>query len=100
MLSEWAIVAVFFICCAAILGAGILGAWIGFRVRTVGTGMPFVQPGVPKADKEGVSSYVEDLFNKIGEPIYGENLSSAAQRIRDQRIKGPLADVIREVEGK
>ena len=99
MLSEWAVVALVAIILLGAVGLVFLGAWIGFRVKTVGTGMTLVQPSTPKND--GVASYVSELFEETdGVDLEEEDLSPAAKRIRDQKIRGPIADIIKEVEGK
>lgn len=105
MISVWAVIVLAFIIMAGMLGSAFLGAWIAFRFKTAGTGMPFVQPGTPKEDATGEpASYMKGLLEDLGEAgvLSEEPLSPAAQRIRDQKMNGgsTMAETMREVMGK
>lgn len=88
----------FILVCVVLFGGFFLGIWAASKFASRG-GFSFVRPSEPKSNGKP-SSYVKDLFASVGEPIE-EDLSEAAKRIRDQKLQtqGPLADVIRDVEG-
>ena len=81
---------------------GVLGAWLVFRVRTIGTGYTLMRPGAPVQNDGKVHSYVSDLYDGSFDDLLKEpELSEDAQRLRDQ--KGPfpsMEDVLKEVQGK
>jgi len=81
---------------------GVLGAWLVFRIRTIGTGYTLMRPGAPVQNDGKVHSYVSDLYDESFEELLKEpELGKAAQRLRDQ--KGPfpsMEEVLKEVQGK
>lgn len=60
----------------------LLGGWLVFRVKTIDTPMPFIQPKQKKTGK--THSYAnENLFEAVDEFV-DEELSPAAARLRSQ----------------
>ena len=82
----------------------IIGAFAVFKTKYAPEGYQFL--GLPKRQNAGgPHSYVSDLFKDEAEsPMFDEDLSEAARRIREQKeamgYNASLQDHIMEVEGK
>ena len=73
----------------------IAGGWLVYKAKTITMPSPFFQ--MPRKRDKQSESYLGDLFEENDEP--DDELSSAAQRIRDQKVSPFAAALEKKIKG-
>lgn len=86
--------------CGLMFAFGVFCAWMVFKTKTISFPTPFFQApaGFKRAAKP--SSYASDLFDDKDDTLLDETLSSAAARLRSQRVMEDKASITAHVTGK
>ena len=96
----WNILIVMLSGMAFVLLSVVIGGWLVFKAKTITMPTPFMQMPKKKADKP--HTYTGDLFDDDKPVITDESLSSAASRLRGQKLE-PESDkegILNFVKGK